>query len=147
VIYSIGYQGFRSAEDFVEVLKAHKVDLLVDVRSRPVARFNPTFSQGPLSSRLPLAGIAYQWAGEHLGGFGKIEDRALRELADMSAGRVVCTMCMEADPDRCHRKTAIAARLVALGVEVRHLNKPGEPIAEQTRIDKIHANTIRHAAC
>jgi uncharacterized protein (DUF488 family) len=61
VIYSIGYQGFRSAEDFVEVLKAHKVDLLVDVRSQPIARFSPAFSQVPLSSRLPLAGIAYQW--------------------------------------------------------------------------------------
>jgi uncharacterized protein (DUF488 family) len=134
VIYSIGYQGFRSAEDFIKVLQQHRIELLVDVRSRPVARFNPAFSQGPLSSRLLLAGIAYQWAGERLGGFGKIEDRALRALADLGVGRVICLMCMEADPDRCHRKTEIAARLEALGVEMRHLNKSGEPIAEQTRL-------------
>ena len=147
MIYFIGYQGFRSAEEFIKVLQQHRIELLVDVRSRPIARFKPAFSQGPLSSRLPLAGIAYQWAGERLGGFGKIEDLALRDLADMSAGRVICIMCMEADPDRCHRKTEIAARLVALGVEVRHLNKFGKPMAEQTRIDKIHADTIRHTAC
>jgi hypothetical protein len=68
-------------------------------------------------------------------------------LADLGVGRVICLMCMEVDPDRCHRKTEIAARLVALGVEVRHLKKFGKPMAEQTRIDKIHADTIRHTAC
>jgi uncharacterized protein (DUF488 family) len=68
-----------------------------------------------------LEGIAYQWAGERLGGFGKIENRALRALAELGAGRVICLMCMEAYPDRCHRKTETAAWLaVAHCLSIQH---------------------------
>jgi hypothetical protein len=71
----------------------------------------PHVQPGAAELPAPLEEIIYQWAGERLGGFGKIENRTLRALAELGAGRVICLMCMEADPGRCHRNTEIAPRL------------------------------------
>lgn len=38
-----------------------------------------------------------------------------------SGGRRACLMCMEADPDQCHRKHTIASRLKHHGILVTHL--------------------------
>ena len=70
---------------------------------------------------LPEAGIDYLWKGDILGGFAAIPDSAIEWLAGFGSNRFVCIMCMEADPEKCHRKTEIARRLPALGVTVEHI--------------------------
>ena len=42
-------------------------------------------------------------------------------LAAWQQDKIACLMCMEADPDRCHRKTEISRRLQPHGIVVMHL--------------------------
>jgi uncharacterized protein (DUF488 family) len=104
----------------IEILKAHRVEVLIDVRSRPYGRI-PVFNRNAMQRWLPAAGIGYVWKGDILGGFAPIEEEAIKWLADFSHDRFVCIMCMEADPDKCHRKTEIARRLQGCEVCVKHI--------------------------
>ena len=119
VIYSIGYQKLDQ-KTLIEILKAHQVEVLVDVRSRPYGRIT-VFNRNAMQRWLPEAGIDYLWKGDILGGFAPIEEDAIRWLADFGRERTVCIMCMEANPEKCHRKTEIARRIEAYGVSVEHI--------------------------
>lgn len=44
-----------------------------------------------------------------------------KKLAAWQKGRVACLMCMEAEPDSCHRKNDIAKRLKKYSVPVNHI--------------------------
>jgi hypothetical protein len=74
-----------------------------------------------LESSLPAAGIQYKWTGDTLCGFSEIDEADIKKLASWHKDKVACLMCMEADPDRCHRKTEIAKRLKKYGVPVDHI--------------------------
>lgn len=74
-IYTVGHST-RTLDEFIEILKAHDIRTLVDIRSYPASRRMPWF-QGPqhppfmtdeegernpaLETTLPQAGIAYVW--------------------------------------------------------------------------------------
>src|ERR1700693_3305322 len=49
----------RTWKDFLELLRAHRVKRVVDVRSIPRSRHNPQFNRETLASRLRAAGIGY----------------------------------------------------------------------------------------
>ena len=68
MIYSIGYQGMRRADDLIQILEEHQVGILLDVRSKPTS-YNSAFRKDYLSRRLSESGIVYRWAGNRLGGF------------------------------------------------------------------------------
>ncbi|WP_449246644.1 DUF488 domain-containing protein [Desulfarculus baarsii] len=120
MLYSIGYQKMKDADDLVAALRSHNIDTLVDVRSKPYGR-KFAFNQSRLSAALSAVGIAYFWVGNYLGGFAKIQEADIARLAEWQKGKVACLMCMEANPDQCHRKYEIGRRLEAYGVEVIHL--------------------------
>ncbi len=119
VIYTIGYQGLVP-EQFIGMLHAYGVDLLIDVRSRPFSRMKG-FTKKAVSTTLEEAGIGYRWAGQRLGGFSSISEDAIAGLAETARKHSVCLMCMEADPDKCHRKTEIARRLEHYDVSAHHI--------------------------
>jgi uncharacterized protein (DUF488 family) len=125
MIYSIGYQGLTT-ERLVAALGSRGVEVLVDVRSKPFGR-KPAFNRPNIARTLQAAGIGYEWKGDILGGFAAIAEESIQWLADYAAGQSVCIMCMEADPDRCHRKTEIARRLALIGVPVEHLTGADAP--------------------
>ena len=58
VILTIGHST-RSIKDFLNLLQAHGVKRLVDVRTVPRSRHNPQFNQDALPKALRHAGIAY----------------------------------------------------------------------------------------
>ena len=120
MIYSIGYQNLRTLADLIEQLKKYRIDLLLDVRSKPYSR-NAAFRKETIERNLPKSGISYRWMGRILGGFSKISEAAIKNLVEIQKEKAVCLMCMEADPDRCHRKTEIALRLERYGVAVNHI--------------------------
>jgi len=120
MIFTIGYQGKKDAEELVALLKKSQIELLLDVRSKPYGR-RYMFNRKILEATLPIHGIEYRWAGERLGGFAVIEESAIASLAQEQEGRRVCLMCMEEDPDQCHRKTEISRRLAGYGVTAIHL--------------------------
>ncbi len=119
VIYTIGYQGLAPGQ-LIGLLHAHGVDLLLDVRSRPFSRMKD-FNKKAVSSALEETGIGYQWAGQRLGGFSEISEDAIAGLAETARRHSVCLMCMEADPDKCHRKTEVARRLEKYDISAHHI--------------------------
>ena len=120
MIYSIGYQKLDQ-QTLIEILKARQVEVLVDVRSRPYGR-KPVFNRNAMQRWLPEVGIDYLWKGDILGGFAPIEEEAIKWLGEFGRERTVCIMCMEADPEKCHRKKEIGLRIEAYGVILEHIS-------------------------
>ena len=156
VVWTIGH-GERPLVDFIALLTAVPIDLLIDVRRHPGSRRNPQFGAENLQMGLLTAGIDYEWQGPALGGrrkgsgapshwrnrsfaayaehMGTMVFRSA--LADVehraSAGRHVALMCAETLWWRCHRRL-IAEALVDDGYTVRHLiAQPADEAAATSR--------------
>lgn len=137
-------------DEFVDLLRASAIDLVVDVRTAPGSRRVPHFAKSSLSAQLPSRGIEYVHLLE-LGGLRKStpdspntgwRNASFRAYADymqteafqiglnrlmaMATGRTLAIMCAEAVPWRCHR-SLIADALTARGVEVREIIGPSPP--------------------
>lgn len=143
ILYTIGHSN-RPLPDFIALLQAHAIKLLVDVRSIPRSRHNAQFNTDLLPVSLHPHSIAYAHLKE-LGGLRKPQrdslnagwrnasfrgyadymqtqefEVALYRLIDMAATRITAVMCAEAVPWRCHR-SLIADALAIRSIEVRHI--------------------------
>jgi uncharacterized protein (DUF488 family) len=147
-IWTIGHST-RSADEFVDVLKAHDIEVVADVRRFPGSRRHPHFGGPALMERLAADGIDYAWLS-HLGGRRKGEARdehlgwrnpsfrayaaytwteefalGLEELLHIAAGRRTTLMCSEVLWWRCHR-ALISDVLRFSGIEVIHIATEGK---------------------
>ena len=134
-IYTVGHST-RTLEEFVELLQAHGVRQLVDVRTVPKSRRYPPFAGEALRQSLPAVGISYDWAKD-LGGLRRPEadsvnlgwrnasfrgyadhmqseefERAVDDLLARGRASDLAIMCAEAVPWRCHRSLIGDALLV-----------------------------------
>ena len=140
MILTLGHSN-RSLAAFFAILKAHRIDRILDVRRYPVSRKWPHFDAGPLARSLEEAGVAYTglpelggrrkprpdsrhraWRQEAFRGYADFTETAefengLARVLDLARGGRPALMCAEAVPWRCHR-SLIADALVARGVEV-----------------------------
>ena len=145
-VFTVGHST-RSSEEFVALLAAHGVTLLVDVRTVPRSRTNPQFNKDILPETLRTAGIQYQHvpdlgglrktkAGSPNGGWRNLSFRgyadymqtaefktALEQLIEMSNDDQLAIMCAEAVPWRCHR-SLIADALIVRGIGAEELVSP-----------------------
>jgi uncharacterized protein (DUF488 family) len=64
-LFTVGHSN-RSLPEFLEILEAYGVGLLVDVRTMPRSRYNPQFNRETLAEALAAREIAY----EHMPGLG-----------------------------------------------------------------------------
>ncbi|SRR5579885_2675060 len=137
-IFVVGHST-RTIESFIELLQAHSVNLLVDIRTIPRSRHNPQFNEDNLKKILKENKIGYLhmkglgglrhttkdsvnlgWLNASFRGFadymqtGEFES-SLEELIDLSKKHTVAIMCAEGNPFRCHRS------LVADALLVRHI--------------------------
>ncbi len=137
----------RTLEDFLDLLRVHGVNQVIDVRKMPGSTAHPHFNHDSLSAALKKAGIDYVHVPA-LGGLrrrrtdspnGGWRNRSFQGYADYmqteefelglqvaiaSASRKrVALMCAEAVPWRCHR-SLIADALVARGIPVEHIMSP-----------------------
>ena len=142
-VLTIGHST-RPLEDFIELLHAHGVTQLIDVRTVPRSRHNPQFNAETLPGDLAAAHIGYAHAAG-LGGFrhttADSPNSGWRNLsfrgyadymqtADFAANLTsvielakhdrVVLMCAEAVPWRCHR-SLIADALVVRGIPVAEI--------------------------
>ena len=155
-LYTIGY-GNRSVHQLVELLYAHGVYHLIDVRSHPVSRYRPEFSKDTLADLLDAADIRYHFMGKQLGGrpkdpayyTGQQVDYAKLQTADfyregidalheaLSFGQGVAIMCAELRPEHCHRARLIGKTLAAEGVEVLHIDADGAAVPHAEVMDRL----------
>jgi uncharacterized protein (DUF488 family) len=141
-IYTIGHST-RALDEFIALLRAHRVMQLADVRTVPRSRRHPHFARESLALALPRAGIAYRhfadlgglrkprrdsrntgWRNQSFRGYADHMEtpafqRALEELTAW-ADTPTAIMCAEAVWWQCHRQL-IADALVARDVDVRHI--------------------------
>jgi uncharacterized protein (DUF488 family) len=141
-VLTIGHST-RTPEEFIQILKAYGVTLVVDVRTVPRSRHNPQFNKENLPENLKVDGMKYIHMPE-LGGFRRPhpdsvnlawENKSFRGYADYMQTREftenllklvvlaqenkLAIMCAEAMPWRCHR-SLIADALVARNIKVKH---------------------------
>lgn len=142
-IFTVGHST-RTAEEFIALLRAHRIEQLVDVRAIPRSRHNPQFAGEALSRALQAAGIAYHhmkvlgglrharrdsintgWRNASFRGYADYMqtaefERALEELIALARARRTAIMCAEAVPWRCHR-SLIADALLIRDVDVEEI--------------------------
>ena len=132
VVWTIGHSN-RSVKEFVGLLNAHSVEVLVDVRSFPTSKVEH-FKREEMEKWLPEHGIEYLWLGKELGGYrrGGYQAHMKTELfregvekLEIARQKRVCIMCLEPNPKYCHRRY-ISAHLERQGVEVIHILKKGQ---------------------
>ena len=140
-LFTIGHSN-HSSEAFVQLLLAHNIAQVVDVRTFPSSRFSPQFNQQALKEALAAAGIEYIYAGQQLGGRKRLAysdqrqtpgfRQALRELIKQSQDRPTAMMCAEEDPYQCHRRFLISRALMEdfAFLDIAHIRKDATLVAE-----------------
>ncbi|MDR5694758.1 MAG: DUF488 domain-containing protein [Armatimonadota bacterium] len=124
----------RSREEFLHLLRAFGIEVVVDVRRFPTSQRFPHFVQENFRAFLEEAGIAYVHLGRELGGYRPggyeafMETRLFQEgilrLEALAREKKVVVVCSERFPWRCHRRF-IARALQSRSWEVVHLIEPG----------------------
>ena len=66
-LYSIGHSN-HALETFLELLRQHRIEVLVDARSHPYSKFAPHFDAHSLKQAVIGAGMKYLFMGKELGG-------------------------------------------------------------------------------
>ena len=124
-IWTIGH-GRTPLNDIIAELDANGVEYLIDVRFRPLSRWNPEFNKKNLGNVL---GHRYIFDGGRLGhatSFGaSISEQARSAAIDdlerrVRQGERIAIMCSETDPTKCHR-SEIANELARRGIGFTHL--------------------------
>jgi uncharacterized protein (DUF488 family) len=149
-ILTIGHST-HTADGLTALLRAHRVELLCDVRRHPGSRRHPQFNADSLRAALDRAGIAYEGLGVELGGrrrarrdspntawrvdaFRAFADHmgteefaaGLERLEALGRERRTAIMCAEGDWRRCHRRL-ISDALATRGWRVGHIRPDGRP--------------------
>lgn len=154
-VLTVGY-GNRSWVQFAELLRAHAVTLIIDVRSRPFSK-NIDFSAQRLPQLAERAALRYEFMGDRLGGKpedgpttteGHVDYRALesthsfqnglrRMYAHARRGERVVLMCSELRPEQCHRMKLIGEALTRKGVSVGHIDADGRILSQGEAVDRL----------
>lgn len=122
IVYTIGHSN-RTLQQFLEKLHGCKIQVVIDVRSRPVSRWLPHFNRRNLEVALVGAGIQYLFRGHNLGGLEENVDydRTIAEVIELAKESRLVLLCAEADYTKCHRFTMLTPDLEKHGVKVEHI--------------------------
>lgn len=142
-VFTIGHST-RPIPGFVEILQAHGVKQVIDIRTIPKSRHNPQFDSDALEAALRGAGIRYihlkelgglrharkdslnlGWRNASFRGFADYMQTpefaaALDRAVELAKSRPSALMCAEAVPWRCHR-SLVADALLVRGIRVEHI--------------------------
>lgn len=166
VLYTMGHSNYRF-ERFLELLRAHGIEVVVEVRSQPYSKYTPYFDHDPLQKTMPPAGVRCLFLGKELGdrpedgeyydadGHVVCARMAQSELFRSGVARLqkgvseykVAIMCGEEDPRNCHRRLLITPVMRQHGCRVVHVRgdgrlQPDEELAEEERRKHPQADQI-----
>lgn len=146
VVLTIGHST-RTLEEFINLLRAHGVSCVADVRTVPRSRHNPQFDKTSLPISLKKAGLGYVhfpqlgglrhaapdsvnmgWRNTSFRGFADYMqtpefENGLKDLIQLANHERVALMCAEAVPWRCHR-SLIADALLVRGIRTEGIMSP-----------------------
>jgi len=143
VVLTIGHST-RTLGEFIALLEAHGVSLIVDVRTVPRSRHNPQFNKDALPGSLKEAGVGYV----HMPGLGGLRhaktdslnigwrnasfrgyadymqtpefEEQIENLIQLVKEHRIALMCAEAVPWRCHR-SLIGDALTVRGIRTEDI--------------------------
>jgi uncharacterized protein (DUF488 family) len=143
-VFTIGHSN-HGLEQFATLLKDNRIEVIVDIRSKPYSRYATQFNKATIQDFLHSCGIKYLYLGDKLG--GKPDDRRfydtegnvvysrISETPEFHEGieRVtrgskdwrVALMCSEEDPSNCHRYNLVSGFLEERGITVTHIRGDG----------------------
>jgi uncharacterized protein (DUF488 family) len=146
IVFTIGHSN-QTTEEFLDLLRQHQIDVVVDVRSSPFSRFVPQFNKREVQAAVREAGFQYVYLGRELGGrpdidsdliddeghamYGLIAETdefltGIRRLCEGISRYRVAMMCSEEDPTDCHRRLLVSRVLILdHGMDVRHIRGDG----------------------
>ena len=149
-LYTIGHSN-HDWESFSPLVAQHGIELLVDVRSRPMSRFAPFSNKRVFPNLLEAIGVEYRFMGDSLG--GRPDDQSLydtegnpdylrmrstqefkdglQQLSHMARKLVTVIMCSEGDPVGCHRRLLIGPALEEESVKLLHILRDGALLSEE----------------
>jgi uncharacterized protein (DUF488 family) len=132
-VFTLG-TGRRSEEDFIEILLANDIEIVVDVRRVPRSK-TAIFTRANLEGLLRSEGIGYYFLGDELGGLRKggytghlLTDDfryGIEKLESLAVDRLAVIICAEKLPWKCHRKW-ISRELHRRGWLVEHIIDKGK---------------------
>jgi uncharacterized protein (DUF488 family) len=121
-------------ENFLELLKENRIEVLIDIRRFPTSKMQH-FRKEEMEEWLPRKRVEYVWLGKELGGYRKggyqkyMQTKMFREgvkkLLEIAKTKRVCIMCIETNPKYCHRRF-ISTYLERKGVKVTHIIRKGQ---------------------
>ncbi len=167
LVMTIGHST-RTLEEFIQLLQAHGVTCVVDVRTVPRSRHNPQFNQDSLPQSLKEAGLKYV----HMAGLGGLRHtkgdspnmgwrnasfrgyadymqtpefaQSLEELIRLANQDRNVLMCAEAVPWRCHR-SLIADALLVRGIRTENiLSAAQRQVHTLTPFAQVQGNAITY---
>lgn len=144
-VYTVGHSHDPEAQ-FLALLRQHGISLVVDVRSRPWIKRAQHFNREAIEPALRAVEIDYLWLGDHLGGrpdcdrfydsegyalYQPISEepwfmKAIGQVEYEAERRAVALVCLEEEPERCHRYHLLGRALRARELEVCHLRRDGQ---------------------
>lgn len=155
ILFTIGHSR-HEIDYFIHLLKMHKINCLIDVRSAPYSRIVPQFNKESLANSLKVHNIIYLHFPKEFGARqtnislidleNKVDYSRIREtnefkegvkrvLEGLQKGYNITLMCSEANPFDCHRFVMISYHFVKEGITVNHILKDGE-IIDNTVLEK-----------
>lgn len=144
-IFTVGHSN-QTLASFLEQLRTHSIDVVVDVRSYPISKYAQHFCIDQIKASLPLENFKYLFMGDQLGGMprgqefrdeeGNVSHAKIEKSSAFQAGieRVsigvnkgfqIALMCGEENPSQCHRRLLLGRVLETKGLEVRHIRANG----------------------
>ena len=149
VLWTVGHSN-HPLDTFLDLLRRHEIQVLVDVRSSPYSGYCPHFNIEQLKPAVKAAGIQYLYLGDSIGGraegaefydedgrvlYGKVAateafkqgiERLMKGIRDYR----IAILCGEEDPTNCHRRLLVGRVLGERGVRVMHLRGDGREQSE-----------------
>jgi Domain of unknown function DUF488 len=143
-LWTLGHAHHRF-EEVLKLLRSHEIELVVDVRSRPWVKWAGHFNREELEPALVRGGLEYAWRGDTLGGIpegDRFYDEAgytlyeplvqeqwfMKGIAWVEYQAERCRLaliCLEDEPERCHRHVLLARVLTERGAEVINVRGNG----------------------
>lgn len=140
-LFTVGHSN-QTQEGFLQLLREHDVNCIVDVRSVPASKYAPQFNEDMLRWFLKSNGIQYLHFGDEFGArrYDSLNDEGQvdfelamqtpnflhgveRLVKGLEKGYRISLMCSEANPLECHRFAFLSRYFHEHGFDVQHILK------------------------
>jgi uncharacterized protein (DUF488 family) len=166
-LFSFGHST-RTQEEILEILAAHEIERVVDVRAYPSSRKHPHVGRDVMAGWLAEAGISYEhiralggrrrpaldspnrgWTNKQFGAYAdhmatdQFKTGLTRLLGLCADARTTC-MCSEAQWWRCHRRLLCDAALVAGHPAVHLMSRSSAVAHDLTPFAVVEGDELRY---